>query len=179
MNSKSKFQLGISAIMSLTLVVLIGCTTSNPPLDTTKKTTGTLTVSTLTSSAGGQYAPRNVVAIWVETNSGQYVKTLLAYAAERKFDLTKWYANSSGNTTDAITGATQLKHTTRTCTWNGKDASGNVVANGYYKLCMELSDKNGSGNFSSFAFAKDTIATTLTPTNVSSFSNISIKWIPN
>jgi len=44
------------------------------------QTNGTLAVSVTTSSTGGNYAPRNIVAIWVEDNSGKFVKTLLAYA---------------------------------------------------------------------------------------------------
>lgn len=172
-------------IFSWTLIVVglisVGCTTTstNPPVDSSKKTAGTLTVSILTSSVGGQYAPQHVVAIWVENSSGQFVKTLLAYAATRKNDLTNWMSKSSGNTTDAMTGATQSSHTTRTCTWNGKDVSSNLLSNGNYKLCLELTDTNGTGVFKSFSFAKDTIATTVSPTNVTGFSNISIKWKPN
>lgn len=120
-----------------------------------------------------------MLAIWVETSSGKFVKTLMVYAAERKFDLTNYMSNSSGNATDAITGATLSSHTTRTCTWNGKNASGNLVANGDYKLCMELSDTNGTGTFKTITFAKDTIASSLSPGNMACFSNISIKWTPN
>ena len=173
---KNKTYLPISFIF---ILFLMSCSSTNPPVDSSKTTVGTLTVSTLTSSAGGPYAPRNVLAIWVETNTGKFVKTLLVYAAERKFDLTNYMSNTSGNATDAKTGATQLSHSTRTCTWNGKDASGNLVANGNYKLCMELSDSNGTGTFKSVIFAKDTIASSQNPGNMSCFSNISIKWTPN
>ncbi|MHB9140444.1 MAG: DUF2271 domain-containing protein [Paludibacter sp.] len=166
-------------ISFITILFLMSCTATNPPVDSSKTTPGILSVSTLTSSAGGPYAPRNVLAIWIETSSGKFVKTLLVYAAERKFDLTNFMSNSSGNATDAITGATQSSHKTRTCTWNGKDTSGNLVANGDYKLCMELSDTNGTGTFKTITFAKDTIATSLSPGNMSCFSNISIKWTPN
>ena len=153
-------------------------TNNDPAIDNSVKTAGTLTVSTLTSTAGGGYAPNNVVAIWVESNSGTFVKSLLVYAATRKYDLTNWTSNSSSNTTDAITGATQSSHAVRTCTWNGTNTSGTVVGDGVYKVCMELTDKNGTGNFSSFTFTKGTTASTQTPSNVSSFSNISIAWTP-
>lgn len=161
------------------ILFLMSCTATNPPVDSSKTTPGNLSVSTLTSSAGGPYSPRNVLAIWVETSSGKFVKTLLVYAAERKPDLTNFMSNSAGNATDAITGATLSSHATRTCTWNGKDTAGNLVANGNYKLCIELSDTNGTGTFKSVSFAKDTIATSQTPGNMSCFSNISIKWTPN
>jgi len=38
-------------------------------------TNGNLSVTVTTSSAGGEYTPRNVVAIWVEDNNGVFVKT--------------------------------------------------------------------------------------------------------
>jgi len=174
-----KYRLSAIGIITLTIITIIGCKEVNPPIDSSKKTIGTLSVSTLTSSNGGPFSPRHVLAIWVENNSGQLVKTLLIYAAERKSNLTNWKSNSAGNSTDAITGATQNTHTTRTCSWNGKDASGTLVSNGYYKLCMELADSNGSSTFKTFTFAKDSIAKTATPSNVQSFSNISIKWTPN
>jgi len=172
------------AMLSGLLLLLSACSSKSSTTDPTTtsngvKTAGNLAVSALTSTAGGGYAPRNVVAIWVETNSGTFVKSLLVYAATRKFDLTNWSSNSSGNTTDAITGATQSSFATRTCTWNGTNTSGAVVDDGTYKLCMELTDKNGTGNFSSFTFTKGTAASTVKPADVSSFSNISIVWTPN
>ncbi|HJV78648.1 MAG TPA: DUF2271 domain-containing protein [Paludibacter sp.] len=141
-------------------------------------TAGTLTVSALTSSAGGSYAPRNIMAIWIENSSGVFVKTSLAYAAARIQYLTNWVSNSSKNVVDATTGATLSSHATRTATWNATNVSGVVVPDGTYKVCMELTDKNGTGNFSTFTFTKGPAAVTLTPTNVASFSNISIVWTP-
>lgn len=152
--------------------------TTDPIINNTVKTSGTLSVSTLTSSAGGNYAPRNIVAIWVESSSGTYVKTLLAYANTYKRYLTNWASNSGYNTTDAVTGATVNSHATRTCSWNGTDKNGNVVGDGTYKICMELTDKDATGNYHEFTFTKGTSAVTFSPSNVSSFSNISIKWTP-
>ena len=152
--------------------------TTDPTINNTVKTSGTLSVSTLTSSAGGQYAPRNIVAIWVESGSGTYVKTLLVYANTYKRYLTNWASNSGYNTTDATTGATVNSHTTRSCSWNGTDKNGNVVGDGTYKICVELTDKDATGNYHEFTFTKGTSAVSLSPSNVSSFSNISIAWTP-
>jgi hypothetical protein len=147
------------------------------------QTSGTLTVTTTTSSAGGNYAPKNIVAMWIEDEQGDWVKTLLAYAANRKTHLNTWEASTTAagspfNTVDAITGATKSSHGTRTCTWNGTDVDGAQVPDGNYKVWMELTDKNGTGNFSSFPFTKDTNALNLTPLNVPSFGSISITWEP-
>lgn len=177
---KKKKILGLAGVLMLSLLLSNCSTTSanDPIINNSVKTAGSLSVSSLTSSTGGNYAPRNVLAIWVESNSGTFVKSLLVYAAERKYDLTNWSSNSSGNTTDAITGATQSSHAMRTCSWDGTDTNGNTVGDGTYKVCMELTDKSGTGNFHSSTFTKGTSANTQTPANVSSFSNISIIWTP-
>jgi hypothetical protein len=147
------------------------------------QTSGTLTVSATTSSAGGGYAPKNIVAIWIEDEQGNFVKTLLAYAQNRKTHLNTWEASTTAagspfNTVDAITGATRTSHSARTCTWNATDVNGTVVPDGIYKVRMELTDKNSTGNYSTFTFTKDTNQVSLTPSNVPSFSSISINWVP-
>jgi len=147
------------------------------------QTPGNLTVTATTSTAGGNYAPKNIVAIWIEDDQGNFVKTLLAYAATRKTHLNTWEASTTAagspfNVVDAITGATRSSHGTRTCTWNGTDVNGTVVPDGIYKVWMELTDKNATGNFSSFEFTKDTNAINITPFNVPSFASISITWEP-
>lgn len=146
---------------------------------TLTSTPGTLHVTTLTSAAGGNYAPRNIVAVWVEDSNGVFVKTLLAYANTYKQYLTHWKVKSNYNTTDAISGATVNSHATRTCNWNGKNTSGVVVPDGKYRICFELTDKNATGNYSYFEIIKDAQTHTLTPANVPSFSNISITWTPD
>jgi hypothetical protein len=145
------------------------------------QTNGTLAVSVITSSTGGNYAPRNVVAIWIEDNSGKFVKTLLAYAHTRKTHLNTWEASTTAsgsafNVTDAISGATQNSHGTLACQWNSKDYTGKLMADGDYKVRMELTDKNGTGNVASFTFTKGPNAQKLSPANVPSFSSISLNW---
>lgn len=141
-------------------------------------TPGILTVSVTESTAGGGYAPSHIIAIWIENGSGVFVKTLMAYANTRIQYLTNWVSNSAKNKVDAVSGATQNSFTTRTATWNATDVNRAVVVDGTYKVCMELTDKNGTGNFSTFTFTKGPTAATLTPANAPSFSAISIKWVP-
>ena len=144
------------------------------------QTTGKLNVSVTTSSTGGNYAPRNIVAVWIEDASGNFVKTLLAYANTRITHLNNWETITSAkgimyNRTDAITGATQNSHSTRTCAWDGTDYNKNLVADGKYFVCMELTDKNATGNFSKFEITKGA-SNTVTPQNVPSFSSINLLW---
>ncbi|MDD4970272.1 MAG: DUF2271 domain-containing protein [Paludibacter sp.] len=150
------------------------------PNATDANTPGILNVTVTTSATtGAQYVPRNVLAIWVQNSSGAFVKTLLVYAQARISELTNWNASSGGNTVDAITGATQSSHAVRTCTWNGTNVSGVVVADGTYTLKMELTDKNATGNLGTFTFVKGPAAQTQTPAAVPSFSAITIKWTPS
>ena len=144
------------------------------------QTTGKLNVSVTTASTGGNYAPRNIVAIWIEDASGNFVKTLLANANTRITHLNTWETATSAKNTmynriDAITGATLSSHGTRTCTWNGTDYNKNLVIDGKYFVCMELTDKNATGNFSKFAFTKGA-SNSFTPSNVPSFSSINLLW---
>lgn len=160
----------------LILVIFIFCV-----IQLQAQTSGILSVSVTTSSTGGNYAPRNIVAIWLEDTSGKFVKTLLAYAATRKQHLNTWEtstttAGSIYNVVDALTGATQNSHGTRTCSWSGTDYTQKLVADGDYKLRMELTDKNGTGNIASFTFTKGPNAQKLTPANVPSFTAISLNW---
>lgn len=145
------------------------------------QTNETLAVSVTTSSTGGNYAPRNILAIWIEDSSGKFVKTLLAYANTRITHLNTWQASSLAagkefDKTDAISGATQSGHATRTCQWNGTDYAGKLMADSDYKVRMELTDKNATGNVASFTFTKGATAQKLTPASVSSFSSVTLNW---
>jgi hypothetical protein len=147
------------------------------------QTTGTLTISTSTSQVGGKYKPKNIVAIWIQDNTGKFVKTLLAYAEKEKKYLTSWkavttIAGSSYNTVDAITGATRSSHGVRSCTWNCKNYLNSLMADGTYTIKMEITDQDGTGRSATFEFTKGPDAQTLTPTNVPSFSDINIVWQP-
>ena len=108
---------------------------------------------------------------------------MLAYAANRKTHLNTWQATTTAagsayNVVDAITGPTRTSHAMRSCTWNGMDFQGSNVNDGTYYVWMELTDKNATGNYSSFSFTKGSTPVTLNPQNVPSFASISIQWMP-
>ena len=174
-------QLPFSLIVGVILAFSMSCTTSNAPdnqpSNPPASSTG-LNVSVVTSTAGGGYAPKHVFAIWIENSAGTFIKTLVAYAKDRDYDLTAWKTSSMGNTIDAVTGATQSSNGTISGTWNGTDVSGKVVADGTYRVCMELTDKGTTGNFSFYTFTKGASTVTVTPPNAPSFSSVSIKWVP-
>ncbi len=176
MKQKRKIQILFSLILGIVASLSISCSSTNSP--TTPTNTTGLTVSVVTTSAGGSYAPKHVVAIWIENNAGQFVKTLTVYAKTKASYLTNWETSSGGNSIDAVSGATQNTHGTIYGSWNGTDAKGITAPDGTYRVCMELTDKNSTGNFSYFTFTKGPNKETKTPPNEPSFSSISIKWVP-
>jgi len=178
MNTRNRLIVRFTVLFVVLSSLIISCTTTNDPANSTTTTTSGLVVTANTSTAGGNYSPKNVMAVWIENSSGQFVKSLAVYAASRKSDLTHWQSASKGNATDASTSATRSSYKSIALTWNGTDTNGNVVADGSYKVCFELTDKSSSGNYSSFNFTKGATEQTETPTSVPSFSNITIKWMP-
>jgi len=166
-------------IILITSLVAVQSYALTPTAKATKKTTGGLSVSVTTSTAGGNYTPRNIAAIWIEDNAGIYVKTLLVNAKKQMRFLTNWLAkNPNAEVVDASTGATTNDYGQLTGTWNGTDVAGNVVADGTYRVCMEMSDSNGTGNYAYFTFTKGAAADKQTPANKPSFSDISLVWTP-
>ena len=148
------------------------------------QTQGQLNISVKTSEAGGNYAPKHVLAIWIEDANGNFVKTLLAYANYQITHLNTWQAStlSAGtefNVVDAITGVTKTSHNTRECLWNGLDYNQNLMPDGTYRIWFELTDRNNTGNYSYFEFNKGEEIIQLNPFDVPSFSNISISWEPS
>lgn len=148
------------------------------------QTSGELSVNVSTSQFGGRYAPRHIVAIWVEDESGNFVKTLVAYAQRYITHLNTWEAstNNAGSMydrTDATTGATRNTHSPISTLWDGTNFTGSDVPDGNYRVCMELTDQNATGNYSYFNFTKGVVRQELFPANVPSFSSISIIWAPD
>jgi len=142
------------------------------------QTAGTVSFTVKTVTAAGEFAPKNVVAIWVTNASGTFQKSLKVMAATRKPYLYQWKAASLQNITGAITGATLSSHQTHTVSWNCQTAGGTVVADGDYKIWVEFTEKNGQGPYTSYLFSKGLIADTLTFSNAANFNNIQIIYTP-
>ncbi len=162
----------------LILLVCIACA-----LPSFSQTQGTLSISLKTVTNNGEYKPKHILAIWIEdASTNTFVKTRLFRSQNTNYRmyLTKFKlaTNSSYSIVDAQTGATYPSHNTRTASWDGTDISGNIVPDGNYKVCIEFTEKNGSGPYASYTFNKSDQALTLTPANTTNFQNISITWTP-
>jgi hypothetical protein len=150
------------------------------------QTKGVLKVTVTTAAtgiAGRSYAPRNCLAIWIEDQSGKFVKTLLINAQVRKPQLNTWEASTDAagskyNAVDAITGATNSNHGVHICTWDGSDINGKPVPDGKYKILMELTDINGTGNCYSITFTKGNNGINKSLPDKTSFTAVMVEWAP-
>jgi flagellar hook assembly protein FlgD len=118
-----------------------------------------------TQSYGGQYNPKHVMAIWITDQNDVFKRTLRLAGGTYKVHLVKWNQMSSGNTIDAITGATLTSHQSHTAIWNGKDKNGNLLPDGNYKVYIEFTEDNSAqptkpdGPWVAFPFTKGVIET--------------------
>jgi len=160
-------------------------------ISTFGQTSGTLTFSFTTIAHSGYQGTKNVLAVWIQTNSGAFIKTFYRYAGSQTKDhLPTWAVNAGGsssnclaascNVVGATTGATLSGATTKTLTWDGKDASGNLVADGTYKVSIqETWDHGNTGTTTrSFTFTKGTNVDTQTPATDANFTSINLNWQP-
>jgi hypothetical protein len=100
---------------------------------------GVAYVGFTTSSSGGNYAPKNVVAAWIQQGS-TFIATVGDWSADRRVSLVLWNSVKSG--TDAVMGATQLNHNPiGNIAWHFTPA---LVPDGTYTLWLESADDNVS-----------------------------------
>lgn len=155
---------------------------------------GTLTVTTNTSSAGGQYANKNCLAFWIQNSAGTIVNTMMYYTGNGDSscaDLSVWNGKIGGwanrnalKNVDGISGATLSSHAARSCYW-GKTVSLTAIPDGTYTVCLELNDGglvgvNTNGHkYTTYTFVKGATNSTgvLSGTAQSCFSNVSIQWV--
>jgi len=131
------------------------------------------TVKTVTY--GGLYAPSHVMAIWITNSSNAFVRSLKVMATTQKNKLYTWNSQSSGNVTNAITGATLSNHQTHTVAWNGKNSSGTLVADGTYKVWVEFNETNNTGNPLTTVWFNKGTNQHLTPSNTTYFQNMDLQ----
>jgi hypothetical protein len=137
-----------------------------------------LTFSFTTKAYGGKYTPKNVGAVYVEDASGKWIHTLEywgstpndthlpAYIAAKAPDyalcagLDALLGNCTGMyvtmpPADVVTGATINPHRAHTGdSWDLKDASGKVIADGSYNIVVEMAEDELSEKTQKMPFTK-------------------------
>jgi len=151
------------------------------------QTAGTFTFSFTEASHATTYNgnAQHVLAVWVQTSAGAFVKTKMRYWGSGTNDhLPTWKTNSVSNVTDATTGATLSAWGTKTIIWDGKNvngtANGTLVADGAYKITIQSTWDHGTAGTvtTSFTFTKGPNIDHQTPANTVNFTNIKLDWVP-
>ena len=156
------------------------------------QTAGTLTLTFTQTPHTSFQGTRNVMAVWIQSSTGSFVKTRARNVGNGTKDhLPTWAVNSGGtagnatsancNVMGATTGATLTNFSTRTFTWDGTDASGNLVADGTYKITVESTWNHGAGGgtVTTYTFVKGANPDVQAPANDANFTSIALAWNPS
>lgn len=141
------------------------------------RTAGEVALSFRTVTANGNYAPKHVLAVWVEDENG-FIKSRLVRANNRKQYLYTWIAASNYNDADAVTGATISSHQTHTIIWDCTDLEGIEVADGNYTIHIEFTEKHAQGPLYSIDFIKGGEEQHLTPLDMTNFKDVQLDFYP-
>lgn len=144
---------------------------------------GQLQISAISSPSNGQYAPRNIVAIWIEGPGGTFVKTVGRWANTRKQHLVAWNLAAGAGDVDAVSGATRPNHTPAlTVTYDLRNKQGQVIPDGMYTIRMESTDLNATtaaqNHQGTFTFTKGGTGQTQTNLSNGGFSAVSLTFTP-
>jgi len=139
---------------------------------------GNLDISVTTIPNGKAFSPKHVLAIWLEDDAGNFVKTLKLRADKRKQYLYSWNSASSGNTTDAITGSTLSSHETHNVNWDCTDVSGATVADGSYTVFIEYTSEHAQGPITSIDVTKSAESFSVQPADLSYFTEMDVVFTP-
>ena len=162
----------IQSIITLCIIFVLSSFVS----DESVSTDGNVSFTVKTVTYDGDRSPKNIVAIWVEDKDGNFIKTRLLQADERKEWLLTWNEKSKGSTVDATTGATLSSHQTHTISWDCKDESGAQVEDGDYKMVVEFTEAHSQGPLTTVAFTKGPSSEVLTPTDETNFIDMSLEY---
>ena len=158
-------------------------------------TSGAITQMTLTASTStcsGTYAPSHVSAIWVESSTGIFIRTLNVYAATRFINLRNFKAISgvtaNGTAVDGYAGATRDSFGpiyaktgfTTIDSWDLKNKAGVLVPNGSYFVKFEMVCQNTSIAqpivMTSVPISIDGTSKVVTGTSGAGFTNIRLEF---
>jgi hypothetical protein len=149
---------------------------------------GSVRITFTTQPSGGNYAPNNVVAAWIQNAGGTHQRTVGIWSAVRTIYLRSYVAAvttiENNLPADAVSGASRLNHTGQlTVLWNLKDKAGNVVPDGTYTIRLELADRNSTAanqnNQGTFTFVKGPTAQVQTALANGGFTNVTVDYDPN
>jgi len=154
-------------------------------------TAGTLTL-TATLGTLGSGSDEHWSVAWITKSDGTFVKTVDIRGNELNFwdvhwndHCSTWYAaRGASQALDGFTSATSTSYAAPlVVTWNGRDASNNLMPDGTYKLWVQYAENidPASGPFTTggLTWTKGPTVSTINPPNQgSNFTAMSMVWTP-
>jgi MYXO-CTERM domain-containing protein len=150
---------------------------------------GSVRITFTTTTSGGNYAPNNVVAAWIQNGGGAHQRTVGLWSAVRTQHLVAYRAAAGLNDSnqlpaDAVSEASRLNYQgALTVIWNLRDKAGNVVPDGTYTIRLELADENsttaGQNNQGTFTFVKGPNPQVQTGLANGGFTGVTVDFDPN
>jgi hypothetical protein len=128
-----------------------------------------------TMPLGGKYQPKNIGAIWIETRSGEFVKSLELWAKTRRRYLTKFNAAvGTAGAVDVTATATLFSHGAHQVTWDHRDRNAANRSPGPYRLCVEVTDASATGESYCLDFDSSVGTQSLRPADAAYFKALSL-----
>lgn len=129
-----------------------------------------------------KWQPTNVGAVWIETASGTYIKTLERWAGIRGGSLYQWTLHActaKWPEVEVVTGATLSNHSRpHHATWSGKDFNGKLVADGTYELLIETAQSEAGGPLVKYEFEKGPMSQPLQEADMFPYKGVTISYMP-
>lgn len=175
----------MGAVRTLFLLLALGVVGAAP---STANARGAVSITFTSSPAPtSNYAPNNVLAVWIEGPGGTFVKTIDRQALARVQHLVAWQAKAGANDQDAVTGATRVGYAAQTVTWNLQNKQGQVVPDGTYTIRLELAQSNAgpppgnpaANNQGTFTFVKGPNPQVQNGLSSGGFTNVTINYDAN
>ncbi|MDB4962427.1 MAG: hypothetical protein JWP01_2426 [Myxococcales bacterium] len=131
-----------------------------------------------------QYAPNNVLAVWVQAAGGAFVKTIGRWSLVRTQHLVAWNTAAGPNDVDAVVSASRIANNgVETITWNLRNKQNATVPDGTYTIRLEMAEANSTqpaqNNQGTFTFVKGPAPQVQTALTNGGFSNVTINFDPN
>ena len=152
--------------------------------------TTTMTINFTTKTLNGQYAPKNVGAVWIEDSSGKWIYTTDYWNSQLNSGKLSTYAGVGGPAyckdlfginwvtqppPDVVTSATLNGHQAHSSAWPLTDANGAPVPDGTYHLKIEMTEDDSAGATADFEFTKGPDPFSLTPADTNPVTGVKIE----
>ncbi len=135
-----------------------------------------LEITATTKSYGGRFAPKSCTVIWIQTPSGEFIRTVGLWARNYIRHLNTWERISNGDV-DGLSGASRRSHGTINATWDLTGQDDKPVPDGTYEFWIECTEDNGTGRYTSGTIEVNNTSKTVEGATTSVFTKFEAQYI--